>query len=158
MRSTVVLSSVIADKDLNESRKDLKDFWILAMLTDMTPTAGHFYGAQIPAMTMNMKSPVSIQIFCAIITKYYSTTRIHSFGGIKYLVRTVGVHIFIFSFKISKLCWPVIMGWLNIVYINILYLLKDLADYLPNANYYYYHHHNFYLHLYIGTCPSCRYR
>lgn len=30
------------------------------MLTDMTPTAGQFYGAQIPAMTMNVKPVVSI--------------------------------------------------------------------------------------------------
>lgn len=30
------------------------------MLTDMTPTAGQFYGAQIPAMTMNVKTAVSI--------------------------------------------------------------------------------------------------
>lgn len=32
------------------------------MLTDMTPTAGQFYGAQIPAMTMNMKAAVSVCI------------------------------------------------------------------------------------------------
>lgn len=30
------------------------------MLTDMTPTAGQFYGAQIPAMTMNMKAVSNI--------------------------------------------------------------------------------------------------
>lgn len=30
------------------------------MLTDMTPTAGQLYGAQIPAMTMNVKTAVSI--------------------------------------------------------------------------------------------------
>lgn len=28
------------------------------MLTDMTPAAGQFYGAQIPAMTMNIKNSV----------------------------------------------------------------------------------------------------
>lgn len=30
------------------------------MLTDMTPTAGQLYGSQIPAMTMNVKTAVSI--------------------------------------------------------------------------------------------------
>lgn len=33
----------------------------VAMLTDVTPGAGHYFGThQIPAMTMNVKSPVSI--------------------------------------------------------------------------------------------------
>lgn len=76
VRSTV-LSSVIADKDLNESRKDVKDFWIFDMLTDMTPTAGHLYGAQIPAMTMNMKTTVSIQTFAAVIHNKIGSTYLY---------------------------------------------------------------------------------
>lgn len=35
------------------------------MLTDMTPTASQLYGAQIPAMTMNVKAAMNVSFEAA---------------------------------------------------------------------------------------------
>lgn len=50
------------------------------MLTDMTPTAGQLYGAQIPGMTMNVKSvstPLMISsVKIAAFLKFFSFNQI----------------------------------------------------------------------------------
>lgn len=52
-RTVVVADAVVIFRDFPKGEG-------VSMLTDMTPTAGQLYGSQIPAMTMNVKSAVSL--------------------------------------------------------------------------------------------------
>lgn len=75
----------------------------VAMLTDVTPGAGHYFGAhQIPAMTMNVKSPVSIchqDLSFFIYERLCSTTPVYFI----YYISSTKDNILIFMLIILKM-------------------------------------------------------